>query len=112
MKASEMTNEQIADAIESSFCASSSPFGAMMREAAARLRMPTPVDDDLLKMARDIDKLRRRLKAAEDALDSAWMYADKLPHQWPLPERVRTKMKNAIAAIRGEGGARSESETE
>lgn len=91
MKASEMANEQIADAIESSFCASSSPFGAMMREAAARLRRPTPVDDDLLKMAKDLDakdaeiaklrtltthtdnsevivELQRRLKEAEGAL--------------------------------------------
>lgn len=57
MKASEMTNEELAKHIE---CGD-----AILREAAARLRRPTPVDDDLLKMARDIDKLNAKLKVAE-----------------------------------------------
>ena len=116
MKPSEMTNEELARelietvGLDGPFCRCDRCM--VVLEAAARLRRPTPVDDDLLKMAKDIDRmaaenneLQRRLKVAEDALDFAWMYADKLPHQWPLPERVRTKMKNALAAIRKEGGA-------
>ena len=51
---------------------------------------------------REVAELQRRLKVAEDALESAWMYASKLPHQWPLPERVRAKMKNALAEASGE----------
>lgn len=98
MKPSEMTNEELAKLI-SEGCGTSF-MGHAIREAAARLRRPTPVDDDLLKMANDIDKLRAKLEVAKDALDTAWMYADKLPHQWPLPERVRTKMRDALAEIR------------
>lgn len=74
-------------------------MGCAVREAARRLRNITVRTDNSAVIA----ELQRRLKVAEDALDSAWMYADKLPNQWPLPERVRTKMKNALAAIREKG---------
>ena len=108
MKASEMTNEDLADWVARIGSAKNvcllDEYRGYLDEAAARLRRPTPVDDDLLKMAGDIDKLTAKLKVAEDALELAWMYASKLPHQWPLPERVRAKMRNALAAIREDGG--------
>lgn len=91
----DMTNEELTKWLER-FCESMDAFNvatANIREAIARL------------LWQEIDnaRLRAKLKVAEDALESAWMYADKLPHQWPLPERVRTKMRNALAAIREEG---------
>lgn len=67
MKASEMTNESLARWLEMNYDV---PLREAMYEAAARLRRPTPVDDDLLKMARDIEKLNAKLKVAEDALVS------------------------------------------
>lgn len=50
----------------------------------------------------EADKLRRLLEVAKDALNRAWMYAEKLPHQWPLPVRVRAKMKAALDQIEKE----------
>lgn len=107
MKASEMTNEELAGSIESIVARrffATYEEGCLL-EAAKRLRalsaLTTHTDNSEV-----IAELQRRLKVAEDALAFAWMYADKLPHQWPLPERVRTKMKNALAAIRGKGGAK------
>lgn len=47
-------DERIADVIEQTYCASSSPFGETMREAAARLRK--------------VDAIRAKLKAADYAL--------------------------------------------
>ncbi len=47
-----------------------------------------------------VDDLRHDLAVAEDALNMAWMYASKLPHQWPLPNRVKSKMKRALDSIR------------
>lgn len=100
MKPSEMTNEELASFLEDVTWGEQKVDDSFVCEAAKRLRNVTVRSDNSAVIA----ELRRRLKVAEDALDSAWMYADKLPHQWPLPERVRTKMKNALAAIRGEGG--------
>lgn len=71
MKPSEMTNEELANRIENPLMLTAKDYGDCCREAADRLRRPTPVDDDLLKMARDIDKLRAKLKVAEDALEAA-----------------------------------------
>ena len=124
MKASEMTNEELATQIEvyNTVLGCSCSKCEYMREAAARLRKVTVRTDNsavIAELQRRVEKqkeinkelvdenaaLLAKLKVAEDALDSAWMYADKLPHQWPLPERVRTKMKDALSAIREEGGA-------
>lgn len=115
MKTSEMTNEELAKHIE---CGD-----AILREAAKRLRMPTPIDDDLLKMARDIEakdaeiaklrtltthtdnseviaELQRRLKIAEDAVTAIMEDQDYLG--WHNPVNIS---RSTLAAIRGEGGA-------
>lgn len=47
-------------------------------------------------------KLRRLVGVAKDALNRAWMYSDKLPHQWPLPVRVKAKMRAALDQIEKE----------
>ena len=72
-------------------------------------------DDDLLKMARDIDKLRAKLKVAEDALEAA---SDAFRFcieqcELELGPRMIGKLcddgkavERALAAIRGEGGAK------
>lgn len=93
MKLSELTNEELAAGIEK-----------RIADEVPIYRDFWPVLNEVSKRLRGMDAMRAKLKVAEDALDSAWMYADKLPHQWPLPERVRTKMKNALAAIREKGG--------
>ena len=99
MKANKMTNEQIADAIEVAFCASSSPFGATMREAAARLRafstLTTHTDNSEV-----IAELQRRLKVTEEALTAIMEDQDYLG--WHNPVNIS---RSALAAIRGEGGA-------
>lgn len=96
MKLSEMTNEQIADKIEQTYCASSSEFGLTMREAAARLRK----QGEIIKMAhvetRIAAGLRRRLKVAEDALDKIFKLVF-------VDCEVAMVAKNALAAIREEG---------
>lgn len=129
MKASEMTNEDLARELMSRVPLDSTSHDDL-REAAVRLRkqcdcknceiarsemrfrkersaFETKCREDYKKQgevmaetAKQNVELQRRLKVAEDALDSAWMYADKLPHQWPLPKMVRDRMKNALAAIR------------
>lgn len=69
MKANEMTDEELASFIEDVIWGEQKVGNSFIREAAKRLRRPTPVDDDLLKVARDIiDKLRAKLKVAVDAL--------------------------------------------
>lgn len=110
MKASEMTNEMLADELEKPLVGS-----RIVIEAAARLRKfditivaqkEKAAAEGYAHGCEEVADLRRRLKVAADALESAWMYASKLPHQWPLPERVSAKMKNALASIREEGGAK------
>lgn len=91
MKASKTTNEALARRLETVTFNYDVLLRETMREAAARLRRPTPVDDDLLKMAKDLDakdaeiaklrtltthtdnseviaELERRLKVAEDCI--------------------------------------------
>lgn len=107
MKASEMTNEHIAEELAATIPHLSDEALActdaddILREAATRLRRPTPVDDDLLKMARDIDALRVKLKVAEDALDASLNYNNSEELR-----KAQRKAKKALAAIREEGGAK------
>ena len=107
MKASKMTNEELAARLEVhavpvmgcvGSCKAGREIANDIREAAKRLRRPTPVDDDLLKMARDIDKLNAKLKVAEDALQKIFnkVFVDCI---------VAEIANNALATIRGEGGA-------
>lgn len=117
MMASEMTNEELAKHIE---CGD-----AILREAAARLRRPTPVDDDLLKMAKDLDAknaevaelerkyadackcaddAERRLKVAEDCIARIAKIDTRPILPYTSLSIIRHRAKEALAAIRGEGG--------
>lgn len=94
MKPSDMTNEELASFLEDVTWGEQKVDDSFVLEVAARLRRRNPVDDDLLKMARDIDaknaeieklraltvrsdnskviaELQRRLKVADDALEAA-----------------------------------------
>lgn len=98
MKASEMTNVQIADYILSlQSDVDGFPFNSneIIREAAKRLL--TDGDDDISKDA-EIAELRRRLNIAEDALEKCVNYNN----AWEL-ESAEENAKNALVAIRGEG---------
>lgn len=111
MKANKMTNEQLARNLEATI-----PFlmaaarhqtdaDDILREAAKRLRRPSPVDDDLLKMARDIDALRAKLKVAEDALTECRGFAERYETdddymQSDICSDIRGTVHTALAAIR------------
>ena len=131
MKANKMTNEELASRIGTEAARDEVMFGEtkgrelfaeICAEAAARLRRPTPVDDDLLKMARDIEakdaeiaklrtltthtdnseviaELQRRLKIAEDALDKIYKCID---NRYGVDASLLAKniIADAIAAIR------------
>lgn len=78
MKASKMTNEQLAGELDNVLVndelqslADIERQQEAVREAAARLRRPTPVDDDLLKMANDIDKKNRKIAILEERVKIA-----------------------------------------
>lgn len=108
MTASEMTNERIADVIEQTYCASSSPFGETMREAAARLRlldnvtMALNIEVGMNNVAAKITaSMRAKLKVAEDALEESLNYSNSEELR-----KAQHKAKNALAAIRGKGGAK------
>ena len=111
-EASEMTNVQIADAIESAFCASSSEFGSTMREAAARLRNVTVRSDN----SKVIAELQRRLKVAEGAIKWCLEQANEIGaaslgkiEQAALSMSMAgcvRRCERALAAIRDEGGAK------
>ena len=114
MKASEMTNCQIADAIESAFCASSSEFGATMREAAARLRKTVELTPEMAtEMCRCESALRDKLRVAEDALVSYRDFMRTIENDKSIAIENRqencfwaSRLDSVIAAIREEGGVK------
>lgn len=110
MKLSEMTNEQIADKIEQTYCASSSEFGLTMREAAARLRTFTLLSKAHQRLANDsVDNesnILSKLKVAKDALEKLQDRLVSSVHDGTIdPHEALEIAENALSAIREEGGA-------
>lgn len=112
MKASEMTNERIAEELVSTITHLSDAALActdaddILREAAARLRK----QGEIIKMAhvetRIATQLRRRLKVAEDALEKLQERLVSSVHDGTIDPYEALKIAdNALAAIREEGGA-------
>lgn len=113
MNASEMTNDQLANelletvGLDGPSCQCDRCVA--VREAAARLLNVTVHTDNSAVIA----ELQRRLKVAEDALsgvvqsyDIIGADPDTLEDYGTIKESAYAKAKNALAAIREEGGAK------
>lgn len=111
MKPSELTNEELANTLDEFANAYHNDSDkSILRAAARRLRQVTVRTDNSAAIA----ELQRRLKVAEDALaackNAMCNYCRSTPEAHGLPCvngcETLAMAKNALAAIRGEGGAK------
>lgn len=110
MTTSKMTNEQLASWLDSLPSDDGVILHRVCREAAKRLLTPTIRSDNSAVIA----ELERRLKVAEDALmeckNAMCNYCRSTPEAKGLPClngcETLAIAKNALAEIRGEGGAK------
>lgn len=109
MKASEMTNDELANRLLSRVPLDSSSHDDM-REAAARLRTLTILSKAHQRLANDVvdneSRILSKLKVAEDALDKIYKCIDN--HRYGVDASLLAKsiIANALAEIREEGGAK------
>lgn len=114
MKASEMTNDELANLIEKG--CGSSLMGHAVREAAARLRkFDITIVAQKAKAAaegyahgcEEVADLRRRLKVAEDALEKLQDRLVSSVHDGTIDPHEALKIaEDALSVIREEGGAK------
>lgn len=100
MKASEMTNDELAWALEGTLKIQSDATEEVVREVAARLRNVTVRTDN----SGAIAELQRRLKVAEDALAKLQDRLVSSVHDGTIDSYEALKIaEDAIAVIREEG---------